>query len=58
MYVIYIYKQNEKTAHRIRENICKWSNWQGINLQNMQTPPAAQYQKTNQPNQKKDGQKM
>ena len=29
------------------ENICKWSNWQGINLQNIQTAHAAQYQKTN-----------
>ena len=26
------------------ENICKWSNWQGINLQNIQTAHAAQYQ--------------
>ena len=34
------------------ENICKWSNRQGINLQNTQTVHAAQYQKTKQPNQK------
>ena len=27
------------------ENICKWSNWQGINLQNIQTAHIAQYQK-------------
>ena len=27
------------------ENICKWSNWQGINLQNIQTVHEAQYQK-------------
>ena len=36
------------------ENICKWSNWQGINLCNMQTAHVAQYQKK-QPNQKIDG---
>ena len=34
------------------ENICKWSDWQGINLQNIQTAPAAQYQKNKQTNQK------
>ena len=28
------------------ENICKWSK-QGINLQNIQTPSEAQYQKNN-----------
>ena len=33
------------------ENICKWSNWQSINLQNLQAAHAAQYQKKNkQPN--------
>ena len=31
------------------ENICKWSNWQGIILQNIQTAHAAQYQKNNNP---------
>ena len=31
------------------ENIFKWSNWQGINLQNIQAAHAAQYQKTNNP---------
>ena len=34
------------------ENICKWSNWQGINLQNKQTAHAAQYQNNKQPNKK------
>ena len=34
----------------MRENIYKWSNQQGINLQNIQTAHAAQYQKkTNNP---------
>ena len=33
-------------------NICKQSNWQGINLQNIQTAHAAQYQKNKQSNQK------
>ena len=26
------------------ENICKWNDWQGINFQNIQTAPTAQYQ--------------
>ena len=29
------------------ENICKWSSWQRINLQNIQAAHAAQYQKNN-----------
>jgi len=36
------------------ENICDWNNWQGINLQNIQTIHVAQYQKTAQ---SKNGQK-
>ena len=35
------HKQNEK-ALRMGENICKWSNSQGINLQNIQTASVAQ----------------
>ena len=31
------------------ENICKWSNWQRINLQNMQAAHTTQHQKTNNP---------
>ena len=31
------HKQNEKTANRLRENICKQCNRQGLNLQNIQT---------------------
>ena len=46
------YKENKKTTLRIRENICKRSNRQGINLQNIQTAHVAQYQKNKQPNQK------
>ena len=38
------------------ENICKWSNQQGINLQDIQTARAAQYQNNKQLNQK-NGQK-
>ena len=34
---------NKKTTHRVRENICKQSNRQRINLQNMQTACTAQY---------------
>ena len=33
----------------MRENICKWSNWQRINLQNLQAAHAAQYQKWKNP---------
>ena len=28
----------------MEENICKWCDWQGINLQNIQTIDTAQYQ--------------
>ena len=38
------HKQDEKTTLRMGENICKGSNWQRINLQNIQAH-AAQYQK-------------
>ena len=34
------------------ESICKWSNRQRINLQNIQAARAAQYQKNKQPNPK------
>ena len=34
------------------ENICKWSNWQRINFQNLQAAHAAQYQKNKNPVQK------
>ena len=37
--------KTKKTTHRMGENICKCSNQQGINLQNIQTAHAAQYQK-------------
>ena len=37
-----------KKQHRMEENICKWSDWQGINLQNIQITHIAQYQKNNQ----------
>ena len=47
-------KQNEKATHRMGEDICKRSNRQGINLQNiLQTAHAAQYQKNKQPNKKR-----
>ena len=44
------HKQNEKTTHRMGENICKRSDQHGINLQNIQAAHAAQYQKNKQPN--------
>ena len=48
------HKHNKKTTYRMGENICKWCDWQEINLQNLQTAYAAQYQKNKQPNQKMD----
>ena len=45
------HKQDEKTTFRMVENICKWSNGQRINLQNIKAH-AAQYHKNKQPNQK------
>ena len=46
------YKQGGKTASRMGENNSKWSNWQRINLKNIQATPAAQFQKNKWPNQK------
>ena len=46
------HKQDEKTTFRMGENICKRSNGQRINLQNIQAAHAAQYQKNKQPNPK------
>ena len=46
------YKQGEKTAFRMGENNSKWSNWQRINLKNIQAAHAAQYQKNIWHNQK------
>ena len=47
------HKQDKKATLRMEENICQWSNWQRINLQNIQAAHAAQYQKkTNNPIQK------
>ena len=46
------YKEDKKTTLRMGENICKWSNWQRINLQNLEAAHAAQYQKIKQTNPK------
>ena len=35
------------------ENLWEWSNWQGINLQNIQTAYAVKGQDSKQPSQKK-----
>ena len=43
------HKQHEKTTYRVRENICKWCNQQGLNFQNIQTAHTTQQQKTNNP---------
>ena len=39
-------------AFRMGENNSKWSNWQRINLKNIQATPAAQFQKNKRSNQK------
>ena len=46
------YKQGEKAAFRTGENNNKQSNWQKVNLKNIQAAPAAQFQKNKRPNQK------
>ena len=45
------HQQNKQTKkpHRMGGSICKWSNWQGINLQSVQTAHANLNQKTNNP---------
>ena len=47
-------QQDKKTTLRVGENICKRINGQRINLQNIKTAQAAQYQKNKPPNQKMD----
>ena len=42
-----------KTTQRIGENLCKWSEWQVINIQNIQRSHVAQHKKTNNPITKK-----
>ena len=44
------YKQGLNTAFRMAENNSKQSNWQRINLKNIQATPAAQFQKNKWPN--------
>ena len=51
------YRQNEKTAFRMKENICKESNRQGITLQNTQVAYAV-CTKKNQTKQSKNGSKI
>ena len=46
------HKQNEKTAYRLGQNICKWCDQQGLNFQNTQTAYTTQPQKNKQPNRK------
>ena len=43
------HKQNKKTTHRMRENICKQCNGQGINLQNLKQHMKLNIIKTNNP---------
>ena len=39
-------EQNEMKTHRMGENICKWHNWQWINLWSIQTAHADLCQET------------
>ena len=48
------YKQHEKTVFKMGENNSKWSNWQKINLKNIQAISAARFQKNKWPNKKMD----
>ena len=41
------HQQSEKMMHRMGKNICKWSDQQEINLQNIQTTHTALGQKSN-----------
>ena len=41
------YKQGEMRAFRMGENNSKWSDWQGIKLQNLETAHSALYKKVN-----------
>ena len=43
------YEQGEKVAFWMGENNYKWSNWQIINLQNVQAAHVAQFQKIKDP---------
>ena len=43
------HEQNEKTAYKIGENICKQCNRQGLNLHNKQTAHTTQQQQQNNP---------
>ena len=47
-----VVQQFKTLWYTLGENICKQCDQQGINLQNIQTAHAAQYQKNKQPNQK------
>ena len=48
------HKQNEKTSYRMGENICKWCNWQGFNLQNVRIAHTTQQQQNKQSTWKMD----
>ena len=44
------HKQNEKTTHRMGENICKWNDWLGINFQNSSCSSMSEKQTTQSKN--------
>ena len=44
-----MFKSLSHFEYRMGENICKWCDWQGLNLQNIQTTHTTQQQKNKQP---------
>ena len=42
------HKLNEKTIHRLGENICKQWDWRGLHFQNIKTAHATQQQQQQQ----------
>ena len=41
------HQQNKRTTYWMGESICKWQEWQGDNIQSIQTSYKTYYQKTN-----------
>ena len=42
------HQQNEKTDYRMGENICKWCDQQGVNIEDTQAAHTTQYEKNKQ----------
>ena len=55
LHIDWNYQKNEKVAYWVKENICKWYVWQGINIKNIQRTHTTQHKKKHNPI--KNGQK-